>query len=136
MSSNSQVIWDLINISFVVGEERVFEVSIPSAEKYLFASSLCLRICFPSPTIPYKCDSFRVLWFCLSSIIINNLLLITCVEQPLYDIVYCCQEDLSFLRGLLFDFSGVLLESSYVDNFGAQHEVKGISRAVPLESFS
>lgn len=60
MSSNSQGIHDAINISFVLGEERVFEVSIPSAEKYLFSSSLYLRICFPSPKIPYKCNSFRV----------------------------------------------------------------------------
>lgn len=60
MSSNSQVIYDPINISFVLGEEGVFEVSVPSAKKYLFSSSLCLRICLPSPTIPYKCDSFRL----------------------------------------------------------------------------
>lgn len=42
---------------------------------------------------------------------------------------------MSFLRRLLLEFFGVL-ESLYMDNFGAQHEIKDISRTVPLESIS
>lgn len=135
ISSTSQIIYNPINISFVVGEERVVEVSVPSVEKYLFSSFQYLRICLSSPTIPYKCNNFRLfilVWF----VRYYCLLLITCVEQPLLDVVYCVRKSIISEKAAIVSFLVEMLESFYRDNLSAHHEVKHISRAVLLYSLS